>query len=363
MILQIRTKDNLDELLRHGNSPSWVISEWRVNQIKTVEIYQFDGKKVLIADFDASHSSRTDNGRLIVAFKNGTIKECEHKWIGQNPVKYISGNDTLSVGKENINSNSDVNPGVTLESIINNTRKWFFTDESMVDTAEKQNIVFTICSEEINNCWIDIEDILNDEDKSVDDKIRNVGEILYRRLNLLPLNHFTVDGTYSSSEKIDWDNEDLLFHSVNNDINSKIWQYFSDLISTFNQHILLINVFFPVGYTFYQSKEKVNELYSKVSEFIDEGVSAEDIMGSILREEYYSLDEELPEVYDNLIGVFIDKATPDQIGEAFMDHSDRLSAMSEERFNEMREKFENQASPDCKKEYLSEIESFHDDHF
>ncbi|MFD0778098.1 hypothetical protein ACFQZF_06075 [Flavobacterium myungsuense] len=47
MILKIRTKDSLEDLLRHRNSPSWVISESRVNQIEEVEIYQFDGKKLL----------------------------------------------------------------------------------------------------------------------------------------------------------------------------------------------------------------------------------------------------------------------------------------------------------------------------
>ena len=41
MILKIRTKDNLEDLLRHRNSPSWVISETRVSQIEEIEIYQF----------------------------------------------------------------------------------------------------------------------------------------------------------------------------------------------------------------------------------------------------------------------------------------------------------------------------------
>lgn len=90
MILQIRTKDNLDDLLRHGNSPSWVVSDGKINAIEKVELFQFDGKRVLKADFDSSLSKRTESGRLIVAFSNGTIEECEHKWIGQNPIKYVN---------------------------------------------------------------------------------------------------------------------------------------------------------------------------------------------------------------------------------------------------------------------------------
>jgi len=88
MILKIRTKDALEELLRHRNSPSWVIAEYRENQIKKVEIYQFDGKKVLKADFDLIRSSRTEDNRLIVAFSNAIIEETDYKWVGQNPIKY-----------------------------------------------------------------------------------------------------------------------------------------------------------------------------------------------------------------------------------------------------------------------------------
>ena len=93
MILQIRTKDNLEELLRFGCSPSWVIADYRVKSIKSVEIYQFDGKRVLKADFDSSLSKITESGRLIVGFSKGIIEECEYKWIGQNPIKYIRINE------------------------------------------------------------------------------------------------------------------------------------------------------------------------------------------------------------------------------------------------------------------------------
>jgi hypothetical protein len=97
MKLQIRTKDNLEDLLRHRNSPSWVISESRLNQIQEVEIFQFDGKKVIKGTFDIDNSSRTESGRLIVAFKNANIEDCDHKWIGQNPIKYDT---TKHINKE-----------------------------------------------------------------------------------------------------------------------------------------------------------------------------------------------------------------------------------------------------------------------
>jgi hypothetical protein len=88
MILQVRTKDNLETLLQNGNSPAWVIAEWRVKQIKQVEIYQFDGKRVIKADFDATNSYRTESERLVVAFVNGWIEESDMEWEGQNPIRY-----------------------------------------------------------------------------------------------------------------------------------------------------------------------------------------------------------------------------------------------------------------------------------
>jgi hypothetical protein len=102
MILQIRTKDNLEALLKQGNSPAWVIAESRVAEIKSVEIYQFDGKRVLKADFDAAKSTRTESVRLVVAFTNGVIEDADHDWNGQNPVRYkdVTSNDTPEAQNE-----------------------------------------------------------------------------------------------------------------------------------------------------------------------------------------------------------------------------------------------------------------------
>jgi len=101
MILKIRTKDNLQELIRHGNSPSWVISESKIQHIKNVEIYQFDGKKVIKGKFDITKSSRTESGRLIVGFNEATIEDSNYKWIGQNPIKYESIEDNVIEFEEN----------------------------------------------------------------------------------------------------------------------------------------------------------------------------------------------------------------------------------------------------------------------
>ena len=110
MILQIRTKDNLETLLQNGNSPAWVIAEWRVKQIKQVEIYQFDGKRVLKADFDATNSSRTESDRLVVAFNDGVIEESDIEWEGQNPVHYKNNNsDNIILQEDDKATNISIN--------------------------------------------------------------------------------------------------------------------------------------------------------------------------------------------------------------------------------------------------------------
>jgi len=125
MILQIRTKDNLEELLKQGNSPAWVIAESRVPEIQSVEIYQFDGKRVLKADFDAANSTRTESDRLVVAFKNGVIEDSDMDWNGQNPVRYqsesslnTSTDTTIITSMENLKNNEKISEPVKNEVVI-----------------------------------------------------------------------------------------------------------------------------------------------------------------------------------------------------------------------------------------------------
>lgn len=90
MILRIRTKDKLEELLRHGTSPAWVVAQNRISKIDSVEIYQFDGKRVLKGKFDPIRSTRNQQGRLVVAFETGIIENSDFHWVGQNPIQYYN---------------------------------------------------------------------------------------------------------------------------------------------------------------------------------------------------------------------------------------------------------------------------------
>ncbi|MGY6562891.1 MAG: hypothetical protein ACXITV_12385 [Luteibaculaceae bacterium] len=91
MVIRLRTKDQLENLLSKGQSPAWVVSKDRESKLTRVEVYQFDGKRVIKGEYSKSKSERRkSDDRLIVGFINARIESSEYKWVGQNPVKYVS---------------------------------------------------------------------------------------------------------------------------------------------------------------------------------------------------------------------------------------------------------------------------------
>lgn len=102
MLLQIRTKDDLVKLLAAGISHAWRVAESRLDKITDVEIYNFNGSAKLVGTFDRENTKLLDNGRVAIAFKNSRIVQCDHKWVGQNPVRYAS--DTEAVSDEPLHS-------------------------------------------------------------------------------------------------------------------------------------------------------------------------------------------------------------------------------------------------------------------
>jgi hypothetical protein len=90
MKIQIRTKDDLVKLLSEGISYAWRVNKGHLNSITEVEIYNFNGNAKIVGSFEREKTKVLDNGRVAVAFNNAKIESCEFKWIGQNPIKYIS---------------------------------------------------------------------------------------------------------------------------------------------------------------------------------------------------------------------------------------------------------------------------------
>ena len=102
MLLQIRTKDDLVELLGAGISHAWRVAESRLDEITDVEIYNFNGSAKLVGAFNRENTKILDNGRVAVAFKDARIEQCEHKWVGQNPVKYVSDTESIPDGNNEL---------------------------------------------------------------------------------------------------------------------------------------------------------------------------------------------------------------------------------------------------------------------
>ena len=109
MKIQIRTKEDLAKLLNEGVSAAWRINKERLNKITDVEIYNFSGNARIVGAFDRDNTKVLDNGRVAVAFTNAEIEPCDFKWVGQNPIKYKSGNNEEVEFMEDEDDTSDVN--------------------------------------------------------------------------------------------------------------------------------------------------------------------------------------------------------------------------------------------------------------
>lgn len=74
LIVQVRTRDDLRELLAAGESPAWVVGEDRKLLITHVQIVDFDGRQMIEGVFDRNGSTRReDDGRLTIRFLDGRI--------------------------------------------------------------------------------------------------------------------------------------------------------------------------------------------------------------------------------------------------------------------------------------------------
>ena len=74
MVVNVRTQDDLRELLRNRASGNWIIGERRVPQITKVRVFNWDNSQVLKGDFDRASCIRVEDGRLIIAMRNCRIE-------------------------------------------------------------------------------------------------------------------------------------------------------------------------------------------------------------------------------------------------------------------------------------------------
>lgn len=88
LTLQVRTEDNLLEILMKGESCCWVVAEDKIQMITNVHVVNFDGKQMIQGIFDPD-SPVVDNGRLAVRFFDACIVNCEIEFESRNPVSYL----------------------------------------------------------------------------------------------------------------------------------------------------------------------------------------------------------------------------------------------------------------------------------
>lgn len=87
-IVQVRTRNNLLELLAKEESQAWIIAEDKVQRITHVQIVNFEGTQMIEGIFDRA-SWRRDDNRLVLKFQQGRIVNCQVQFDGQNPVRYL----------------------------------------------------------------------------------------------------------------------------------------------------------------------------------------------------------------------------------------------------------------------------------
>lgn len=94
LTLQVRTRDNLLELLAKNQTGDWIVGKDRIEQITHVQVVNFDGTQMIEGVFDrnASFYDPSNPKRLLVKFIDGCIVNCNVKFSSENPVSYIPEN-------------------------------------------------------------------------------------------------------------------------------------------------------------------------------------------------------------------------------------------------------------------------------
>jgi hypothetical protein len=91
--LQVRTRDNLLELLAKNESGAWVVGKDKFQRITHVQVVNFEGTQMIEGIFDrnASHYIIVkDKDRLIIKFLDGHIINCNIQFTNpRTPVRYI----------------------------------------------------------------------------------------------------------------------------------------------------------------------------------------------------------------------------------------------------------------------------------
>ena len=91
LTVQVRTRDNLLELLAAGASPAWVVAAEREQLLTHVQIVNVEGTQMIEGVYDRAASERREDGDLVIRFLDGRIVNCRVGFPGRNRVHFIEG--------------------------------------------------------------------------------------------------------------------------------------------------------------------------------------------------------------------------------------------------------------------------------
>jgi hypothetical protein len=90
--LQVRTRDNLLELLAKNETGDWKVGNKKIPLITHVQVVNWGGTQMIEGVFDRNDSyylDPTNDNRFLVKFLDGRIVNCNVQFTSDNPVRYI----------------------------------------------------------------------------------------------------------------------------------------------------------------------------------------------------------------------------------------------------------------------------------
>jgi hypothetical protein len=95
LTLQVRTRDNLLELLAKNETGNWKVGKERIHQITHVQVLNWGGTQMIEGIFDRNASyylAPPEDDRLLVKFLDGRIVNCKVKVGDPFAFRYIEEN-------------------------------------------------------------------------------------------------------------------------------------------------------------------------------------------------------------------------------------------------------------------------------
>jgi hypothetical protein len=248
------------------------------------------------------------------------------------------------------------------EELHSITSNWQITDQTVRADPARLKEAFEATQSEIANFWSDVEET-KESDMSAGDQLRKITDLLTGRIQNLPLISFETDGAfvergeggtafgtiYSGTEK-------SLEYTFISDFQGQIWSHYMERVQSIDDFWPLRDLCFPVGYNFWESRQKTNEANAKIEQFLDEADTAS-LHGFLMQEEHYSVAEEMPELYSAIVDRFVDSVDVASLGEYFEEQG-RFSGMTKEQFDRLLAKVES-ADPETKESVMPLLEEFH----